>query len=169
MFRDIFGREIMVVAVIKSMWPTKYIRAHIEHKPRISHLSLPEPTLPELCSYTNWKGDSSAKVVNMLSAHIGKSKKYTIQGKRRCPKFTFSTFTPDPNLHKSQIYSEPKFTQPDLHKSIFAHRFQETQVYTIQIYTKPKFTQNLSLKFCSNYIKWIPLSTLVSSKKTMPL
>ena len=110
-FRDIFGREIMVVAVIKSMWPTKYIRAHIEHKPRISHLSLPEPTLPELCSYTNWKGDSSAKVVNMLSAHIGKSKKYTIQEKRRCPKFTFSTFTPDPNLHKSQIYTGPIFTQ----------------------------------------------------------
>ena len=126
-FRDIFGREIMVVAVIKSMWPTKYIRAHIEHKPRISHLSLPEPTLPELCSYTNWKGDSSAKVVNMLSAHIGKSKKYTIQEKRRCPKFTFSTFTPDPNLHKSQIYTGPKFTQ--------------TQIYTGPIFTQPRFTQ----------------------------
>ena len=41
--------------------------------------------------------------------------------------YTHPTFTPDPNLHK--------------HKSIFAHRFQETQVYI-----KPKFTQNPFLK-----------------------
>ena len=97
---------------------------------------------------------------------------------RRCPKFTFSTFTPDPNLHKSQIYTGPKFTQipdlhetriytnpdlhgtqiytnpylhsPDLHKSISAPRLQKTQIYTTQIYTKPEFTQNFFFKFCSN-------------------
>ena len=44
-----------------------------------------------------------------------------------CPKFTFSTFTPDPNLHKSQIYTGPKFTQ--------------TQIYTGPIFTQPRFTQ----------------------------
>ena len=33
---------------------------------------------------------------------------------RDCPKFTFSIFTPDPNLHKSQIYTGPIFTQPRL-------------------------------------------------------
>ena len=27
------------------------------------------------------------------------------------PQISFSTFTPDPNLHKSQIYTGPKFTQ----------------------------------------------------------
>ena len=43
------------------------------------------------------------------------------------PKFTFSTFTPDPNLHKSQIYTGPKFTQ--------------TQIYTGPIFTQPRFTQ----------------------------
>ncbi len=52
------------------------------------------------------------------------------------PKFTFSTFTPDPNLHKPRFTRDPYLQSPDLHKSIFAHRFQETQVYTTQIYTK---------------------------------
>ena len=46
---------------------------------------------------------------------------------RRCPKFTFSTYTPDPNLHKSQIYTGPKFTQ--------------TQIYTGPIFTQQRFTQ----------------------------
>ena len=59
----------------------------------------------------------------------------------RCPKFTFSSFTPD----------------PDLHKSISARRFQKTQIYTTQLCTSPKFTQFFFFKFCSNY-KWIPLS-----------
>ena len=49
-----------------------------------------------------------------------------------CPKFTFSTFTPDlnlqnPHLHKTQIY-----THPNLHSPILAY---------------PKFTQ---LKFTPN-------------------
>ena len=46
---------------------------------------------------------------------------------RRCPKFTFSTFTPDPNLHKSKFTRDPKFTQ--------------TQIYTGPIFTQHRFTQ----------------------------
>ena len=42
---------------------------------------------------------------------------------RRCPKFTFSTFTPDPNLHKSQIYTGPKFTQPRFTQIHFLDKF----------------------------------------------
>ena len=86
-----------------------------------------------------------------------------------------------PHLHGTQIYTNPRFTRDpylhstDLHKSIFAHRFQETQIYTKSIFTQHNFTQNPNLQktvssnFASNYIKWIPLSTLVSSKKKMPL
>ena len=44
-----------------------------------------------------------------------------------CPKFTFSTFTPDPNLHTPHIYTRPKFTQ--------------TQIYTRPIFTQSRFTQ----------------------------
>ena len=67
-----------------------------------------------------------------------------------------------PQIYIFHIYTGPKFTQiPDLHG---------TQIYTNPNLHKPKFTQNLLLfKFCSNYTKWIPLSTLISSKKTMPL
>ena len=45
----------------------------------------------------------------------------------RCPKFTFSKFAPDPNLHKSQIYMGPKFTQ--------------ARIYTEPIFTQHRFTQ----------------------------
>ena len=64
-----------------------------------------------------------------------------------CPKFTFSIFTPDPNLHKSQIYTGPIFTQPrftQTHVRTYILRnpnLHKTQIYTTQIYTKPKFTQ----------------------------
>ena len=90
--------------------------------------------------------------------------------------YTGPKLTQIPDLHGTQIYTNPNLHGThylhsiDLQKSIFAHRFQETQIYTTQIYSKPKFTQNLLFfKFCSNYTKWIPLSTLISSKKTMPL
>ena len=59
-----------------------------------------------------------------------------------------------PHLHQTQIYTIPRYTwdpylhSTDLHKSIFWHRSQETQIYTTQIYTKPKFTQNFFFKFC---------------------
>ena len=71
---------------------------------------------------------------------------------RHCPKFTISIFTPDPNLHKSQIYTGPKFTQTQIYTNPFSHIDSK----------KPNFTQKFFFKFCLNYIKWIPLSTLVS-------
>ena len=86
------------------------------------------------------------------------------------PKFTFYTFTPDPNLHKSQIYTGPKFTQTQIYTGpIFTQpRFTQihfrtlipknpnlhkTRINTTQLYTSPKFTQNFFFKFCSNFIK----------------
>ena len=78
------------------------------------------------------------------------------------PKFTFSTFTPDPNLqnphlHKTQIYTNsnlhssdlhtPKFTQPNIGIPKFTQlkftqnwtQIYTTQIYKTQIYTKPEF------------------------------
>ena len=68
-----------------------------------------------------------------------------------CPKFTFSTFTPDPNLHTPHIYTRPKFTQTQIYTR---PKFTQTQIYTnpfLDIYfnkpkfTQPKFTQNPNL------------------------
>ena len=60
--------------------------------------------------------------------------------------FTFSTFTPDPNLHKPHIYTRPKFTQTQIYTR---PKFTQTQIYTnpfLDIYfNKPKFTQNPNL------------------------
>ena len=69
-----------------------------------------------------------------------------------CPKFP--TFTPDPNLqnphlHRTQIYTEPKFTQLRFTQNqIYPALHWHTQIYTTHIYTKlnpnlhrPKFTQ----------------------------
>merc|ERR1712090_47298 len=68
-----------------------------------------------------------------------------------CPKFTFPTFTPDPNLHTPHIYTGPKFTQTQIYTR---PKFTQTQMYTnpfLDIYfnkpkfTQPKFTQNPNL------------------------
>ena len=68
-----------------------------------------------------------------------------------CPKFTFPTFTPDPNLHTPHIYTRPKFTQTQIYTR---PKFTQTQIYTnpfLDIYfnkpkfTQPKFTQNPNL------------------------
>ena len=61
----------------------------------------------------------------------------------RCPKFTFSTFTPDPNLqnphlHKTQIYTNSNLHSSDLH----------TPKFTQPNIGIPKFTQ---LKFTPNW------------------
>ena len=64
-----------------------------------------------------------------------------------CPKFTFSTFTPNPNLHKipdlhgTQIYTNP-FSHIDSKKPKF---------------TQPNFTQNPNLHktFSSNFAQTI--------------
>ena len=97
--------------------------------------------------------------------------------------YTRPKFTQIPNLHRTQIY-----TNPDLHG---------THIYTAQIYTnpfpyidskkpkftQPKFTQNPNLHNPTLHITQIYTklflqillklyqvnSTLVSSKKTMPL
>ena len=70
---------------------------------------------------------------------------------RCCPKFTFPTFTPDPNLHTPHIYTRPKFTQTQIYTR---PKFTQTQIYTnpfLDIYfnkpkfTQPKFTQNPNL------------------------
>ena len=84
------------------------------------------------------------------------------------PKFTFSPFTRDPNLHnphlrKTQIYTTPNlhrpqiYTTPDLHNLKFTKpTFTQTQIYTAsiihkaQIYTDPNFT---TPKFASNKAK----------------
>ena len=82
--------------------------------------------------------------------------------------YTNPRFTWDPNLHKPGFTRNPYLHSTDLHKSIFAHRFQETQIYTKSKFTQHNFTQNPNLQktvssnFASNYIKWIPLLTLVS-------
>ena len=78
------------------------------------------------------------------------------------PKFTFSTFTPDPNLqnpdlHKTQIYTNSNLHSSDLHTSKFTQpnigipkftqlkftqnwtQIYTTQIYKIQIYRKPEF------------------------------
>ena len=55
--------------------------------------------------------------------------------------YTNPKFTRDPNLHKPIFTRDPYLHSPDLHKSISVHRFQKTQIYTTQIYTKPEFTQ----------------------------
>ena len=83
-------------------------------------------------------------------------------GCRWHPKFTFSTFTPDPNLqnphlHKTQIYTNsnlhssdlhtPKFTKPHigipkLHNS---NLHQTEPKFTQPEFTQPKFTQKPNL------------------------
>jgi len=74
-----------------------------------------------------------------------------IFSQRCCPKFTFPTFTPDPNLHTPHIYTRPKFTQTQIYTR---PKFTQTQIYTnpfLDIYfnkpkfTQPKFTQNPNL------------------------
>jgi len=59
-----------------------------------------------------------------------------------CPKFTFPTLTPDPNLHTPHIYTRPKFTQTQIYTR---PKFTQTQIYTNQFldiyFNKPKFTQ----------------------------
>ena len=83
---------------------------------------------------------------------------FSIQGEvisdqfyRCCTKFTFPTFTPDPNLHTPHIYTRPKFTQTQIYTR---PKFTQTQIYTnpfLDIYfnkpkfTQPKFTQNPNL------------------------
>ena len=49
----------------------------------------------------------------------------------RCPKFTFSTLTPDPDLHKLK-FTQLRFT----HTQIYTAQYWHTQIYTTQIYTK---------------------------------
>ena len=74
-----------------------------------------------------------------------------VEGGGCCPKFTFPTFTPDPNLHTPHIYTRPKFTQTQIYTR---PKFTQTQIYTnpfLDIYfnkpkfTQPKFTQNPNL------------------------
>ena len=67
---------------------------------------------------------------------------------RRLPRFTFSQFTRDPNLHnphlhKTQIYTTPNlhqtqiYTTPDLHHLKFTKpRFTQTQIYKASILHK---------------------------------
>ena len=60
------------------------------------------------------------------------------------PKFTFSTFTPDPNLqtphsHKTQIYTSPNLHRSDLHKT----KFTQPNI-DIPKFTRLKFTQKLN-------------------------
>ena len=84
------------------------------------------------------------------------------------PKFTFSHFTRDPNLHnphlhKTQIYTTPNlhrtqiYMPPDLHHLKFTKpRFTQTQIYTAsilhktQIFTVPKLhrPQFYNTKIC---------------------
>ena len=89
--------------------------------------------------------------------------------------YTGPKLTQIPDLHGTQIY-----TNLDLHGTHISTNLDlhGPHISTAQVYTnpfshidskKPKFTQKFFFKFCLNYIKWIPLSTLVSSKKTMPL
>jgi len=49
---------------------------------------------------------------------------------RCCPKFTFPTFTPDPNLHTPHIYTRPKFTQTQKAPRVWFEcrtRFEDTR------------------------------------------
>ena len=60
------------------------------------------------------------------------------------PKFTFSTFTRDPNLqtphlHKTQIYTSPNLHRSDLHKT----KFTQPNI-DIPKFTRLKFTQKLN-------------------------
>ena len=57
-----------------------------------------------------------------------------------------------PNLHKSQIYTGTIYSQPRFTQFIFAHRFQETKVYTTQLFTQ---NTNLHKKFSSNFAQTI--------------
>ena len=65
------------------------------------------------------------------------------------PKFTFPTFTQNPDLHKpkftqTQIYTRPKFTQPSIGIPKFTQlKFTQnwTQIYTDPNLHRPKFTQ----------------------------
>ena len=54
----------------------------------------------------------------------------------RCPKFTFSTFTPDPNLQNPHLHklkcTQLRFT----HTKIYTVTYWQTQIYTTKIYTK---------------------------------
>ena len=43
--------------------------------------------------------------------------------------YTKPRFTRDPDLHNPRFTCDPDLHSPDLHKPIFAHRFQETQIY----------------------------------------
>ena len=82
--------------------------------------------------------------------------------------YTSPKFTRDPNLHKPRFTQDPYFHSPDLHKSISAHKFKKKKL------TQPKFAQNPNLHktFSSNFAQNIyqvnSISTLISSKKTMP-
>ena len=68
-----------------------------------------------------------------------------------------------PYLHRNQIYTNPRFTRdpylhsPDLHKSLSAHRFQQTQIYTKSQFTQRNFAQNPNLHktFSSNFAQTI--------------
>ena len=116
---------INMVNVI-SIWPIISIELSAE-------LRLEDEASPELNQVSN---TSSGGTPNLHFPHLHQTQIYTN------PKFT-----QDPNLHKPRFTRDPYLHSPDLHKSIFAHRFQETQVYTNQIYTKPKFTQKISSNF----------------------
>ena len=61
------------------------------------------------------------------------------------PKFTFPTFTQNPDLHKpkftqTQIYTRPKFTQTQIYTNPFLDIY-----FNKPKFTQPKFTQNPNL------------------------
>ena len=143
-----------------------YERWHLELCSLAHFMSCPELTIP--CEIVTWH-------IPVRETHFGGTPNLHFPHLHQTQIYTNPKFTQDPNLHKPRFTRDPYLHSPDLHKSIFAHRFQETQIYTKSIFTQHNFTQNPNLQktassnFASNYIKWIPLSTLVSSKKTMPL
>ena len=87
-------------------------------------------------------------VWRFFPSNFEKLVKHGDMGQMRCPQFTFSTFIPDPNLHKPRFTWDPYLHSPDLHKPLFVHRFQETQIYT-----KLKTTWHLYLYFGINTLR----------------
>ena len=72
----------------------------------------------------------------------------------RCPKFTFSTLTPDPDLHS------PILAYPNLHNS---NLHQTEPKFTQPKFTKPKFAQTRIYKFINPWLvkkRLLPCSRL---------
>ena len=81
------------------------------------------------------------------------------------PKFTFSHFTQDPNLHRTQIYMppdlhrlnlqnsdlhKPRYTQPQLYTE---PKFSQSQIYTDPNFTTPKSASNQHISTVSGTLK----------------